>query len=79
MVDRTTKALLLAIALGLWANFVGTWMRAVPVEAAQASNRKALAFVDYAQLVDEKEKQNWSASDIQILLLTHIAGNTAVK
>ena len=37
MVDRTTKALLLAIALGLWMNVVGPWVRPVPIQAlAQA-------------------------------------------
>lgn len=31
--DRTTKALLLAIALGLWANVAGDWLKPVVVEA----------------------------------------------
>lgn len=29
MADRTTKALLFAIALGLWMNVVGEWVRPV--------------------------------------------------
>ena len=33
MRDRTTKALLLAIALGLWANVVSDWLRPVTVHA----------------------------------------------
>lgn len=32
--DRTTKGLLFAIALGLWVNVVGTWIRPTPVHAA---------------------------------------------
>lgn len=31
--DRTTKALLLAIALGLWANVAGDWLKPVAVQA----------------------------------------------
>ena len=37
MVDRTTKALLLAIALALWMNVVGPWVRPVPIQAAAQS------------------------------------------
>lgn len=33
MTDRTTKALLLAIALGLWANVAGAWLKPTPVHA----------------------------------------------
>ena len=33
MVDRMTKALLLAIAVGLWANAITTWLEPVPVQA----------------------------------------------
>ena len=33
MADRTTKALLLAIAVGLWANVMTTWLGPVPVQA----------------------------------------------
>jgi hypothetical protein len=31
--DRTVKALLLAIAIGLWLHLVGDWMRPTPVHA----------------------------------------------
>jgi hypothetical protein len=31
--DRTTKALLLAIALGLWANVAGDWLKPAVVHA----------------------------------------------
>lgn len=34
--DRTTKALLFAIALGLWANAATDWLRPVPVSAQQS-------------------------------------------
>jgi len=34
--DRTTKALLLAIALGLWANAVGQWLPPARLLAADA-------------------------------------------
>ena len=33
MVDRTTKALLLAIAIGLWVSVAGQWLRPVVVQA----------------------------------------------
>jgi hypothetical protein len=36
MTDRTTKALLLMIAIGLWVNLAAMWFRAVPVSAADA-------------------------------------------
>ena len=33
MTDRTTRFLLAAIALGLWMNVVGDWLRPTPVQA----------------------------------------------
>jgi hypothetical protein len=33
MVDRTTKLLLLAIAVGLWMDVATPWLRPVPVHA----------------------------------------------
>jgi hypothetical protein len=76
MADRTTKTLLLAVALGLWANAMSAWMYPAPAHAAQPRSQN-LAFVDYWQLVQEKRAENVSSGDIQILLLTHIAANTA--
>jgi len=38
MADRTTKALLFAIALGLWMNVAGAWLRPVPVYAQVESH-----------------------------------------
>ena len=38
--DRTTKALLLAIALGLWANVAGDWLKPVVVEAQSSELRQ---------------------------------------
>lgn len=35
--DRTTKALLLAIALGLWTNVASDWLRPVTVQAREQS------------------------------------------
>jgi len=35
MKDRPTKALLLAIALGLWANVASQWIRPVALQAGQ--------------------------------------------
>ena len=37
MTDRTLKALLFAIALGLWMHVAGDWFRPVPVQAQRAS------------------------------------------
>ena len=34
MADRTTKALLLAIAIGLWMNMASQWLRPVILRAA---------------------------------------------
>lgn len=42
MTDRTTKALLLAIALGLWMNVAGQWLRPVPL---QAQGNASMAFM----------------------------------
>jgi hypothetical protein len=53
--DRVTKALLLAIALGLWANAVGDWLRPVSVQA-QANRFEAPANVTDHQLLREIEK-----------------------
>ena len=36
MADRTTKHLLLAIALGLWANVVTSWLTPTPTHAQDA-------------------------------------------
>jgi hypothetical protein len=36
MTDRTTKALLLMIAIGLWVNLAAMWSRPVPLRAADA-------------------------------------------
>ena len=36
--DRLTKALLLAIALGLWANVVNQWIRPARLAAADADS-----------------------------------------
>jgi hypothetical protein len=36
MTDRTTKALLLMIGVGLWVNLAAMWFRAVPLRAADA-------------------------------------------
>ena len=36
MIDRTTKVLLLAIAVGLWMNVASTWLQPVPVQAEAA-------------------------------------------
>lgn len=33
MIDRTTKALLVAIAVGLWVQILGTWLAPTPVDA----------------------------------------------
>ena len=34
MIDRTTKLLLLAIAIGLWMNVAAQWLQPIPVQAA---------------------------------------------
>jgi hypothetical protein len=38
MTDRTTKALLLMIAVGLWMNVAALWFRSVPLAAADADS-----------------------------------------
>jgi hypothetical protein len=37
MIDKTTKLLLLAIAIGLWVNVLASWVRPTPVRAAQVN------------------------------------------
>ncbi len=37
MIDRTTKALLFAIAVGLWVNVASSWLQPVPVRAEAAA------------------------------------------
>lgn len=48
MTDRTTKALLFAIALGLWINFVGGGLRALPAQAQGASLRDGMKMDEIA-------------------------------
>lgn len=50
MNDKTTKRLLAAIALGLWANAAALWLRPQPL-FAQAQNSGAQA-VQYSMLVE---------------------------
>jgi hypothetical protein len=70
--DRTVKALLIVIAVGIWANV------ALQPLWAQQTPRQTLAFVDYARLIQERRSAGDSEAEIQTLLLTHIAGNTTV-
>ena len=46
MADRTTKALLLAIAIGLWANLMTDWLRSAPVQAQTNVVRVDIVQVD---------------------------------
>ena len=49
MIDRTTKALLLAIALGLWVGLAEAWLRPTSVEAQtwiQRRNAPGVAAMD---------------------------------
>lgn len=48
MTDRTTKALLLAIALGLWTQVAQTWLRATPVQAQGLTLTESLKFTEIA-------------------------------
>jgi hypothetical protein len=75
MADRTTKMLLLAIAVGLWANVASSWLRPVPVQA-QGSSQEALAFIDYWKLAEAQRERGVDEGAIRTLLLAHIAGNT---
>ena len=42
MIDRTTKALVFAIAVGLWMNVASTWLQPVPVRAEAAASQTYL-------------------------------------
>ena len=44
--DRTTKALLLAIALGLWVNITGQWLTPIAIHAQGDDSRIARALSD---------------------------------
>ena len=46
--DRTTKTLLFAIALGLWVNVLGDWMRPRPAHAAPAATAGIQRMADVA-------------------------------
>jgi len=61
MIDRSTKALLAAIALGLWANVASDWLKPAVVEAQanraeQAKRLQAPADVTDHALLREIEK-----------------------
>lgn len=61
--DRTTKVLLAAIALGLWANAIGDWLRVSTIEAQD------LALVEAALLgvqTDVAAISNGSCSNPEI-------------
>ena len=45
MTDRTTKALLLAIAIGLWGQLLTTWTTPAPVSAQSAPPGDDLATI----------------------------------
>jgi len=45
-IDRTTKGLLFAIALGLWLHVAGDWMRSTPVHAQNILGDPQLASID---------------------------------
>ena len=49
MIDRTTKALLIAIAVGLWVNVASSWLQPVPVRAEAAAVQGDSDF--YASLI----------------------------
>ena len=51
MIDRTTKALLLAIALGLWMGLAEAWLRPTPVEAQAWTQRRAATGGDAMSLI----------------------------
>ena len=46
MADRTTKLLLLTIAVGLWMNVVASWTPAVPVQAGNEATEQAGSWED---------------------------------
>ena len=50
MYDRTTKAILIAIALGLWMNVGTQWLRPAPVSAASQIDYAAVARINAASI-----------------------------
>ena len=52
MIDRTTKLLLLAIAIGLWMNVAAYWLQPIPVQAASEEieqvSSKSIQFEEYS-------------------------------
>lgn len=55
MTDRTTKALLAAIALGLWANIAGDWLKPEPVHAQDTRTLRELETI--GQLLGSIERE----------------------
>jgi hypothetical protein len=55
MTDRTTKALLLAVTAGLWANVASEWLRPVSVQAIGAEPQEiAQRLVQFDRLSDRE-------------------------
>jgi hypothetical protein len=50
MTDRQTKALLLAIAIGLWANVITQWLRPKPLYAQDTSGIETYVALIYSQV-----------------------------
>ncbi len=76
LADRTLKLLLFAVVAGLWLNLIVAWTRPLGVRAAQPP-AAVQDFLDYTQLVMERRQRGEPVQDIEVLLLTHIAGHTA--
>ena len=62
MTDRTTKALLAAIALGLWANIAGDWLKPPPVHAQDTRTLRELETIEQSLRSIERELETGAIS-----------------
>ena len=62
MTDRTTKALLAAIALGLWANIAGDWLKPQPVHAQDTRTLRELETIGQSLRSIERELETGAIS-----------------
>lgn len=78
--DRTTKTLLLAIALGLWTQIAGVWLRPTPVQAqAQAPRRDELSSIIALSEIERHTKNIEHDMSSMMLLQTNGATLTELR
>ena len=62
MTDKTTKVLLAAIAVGLWANIAGDWLKPEPVHAQDTRTLRELETIGQSLRSIERVLENGAIS-----------------